>query len=177
MATPAEFTRRLLHVQRGLRRRGLDALIVFDRFNAFYLTGFSSSLSYLLITPGEAVLLVDGRYIEAATDAVEHFEVHLFKKLPASLKTWQRANRARGIGFEGSIPWSVWRQFTEALPEIEWHEAGDLVLGARVTKSSAEIKKIAASAKLNDQVYEAALRGACEGATELDVRNVIRGRL
>jgi hypothetical protein len=45
-------------------------MIVFDRRNVFYLTEFASSLSYLIVTPSEAILLVDGRYIEAARDSV-----------------------------------------------------------------------------------------------------------
>ena len=36
-----------------------------------YLTGFSSSLGYLFVTPKKAVLFVDGRYYEAATKKVD----------------------------------------------------------------------------------------------------------
>ena len=43
------------------------AVLIFTPINRRYLTGFNSSLGYLLITSEESVLFVDGRYFEAAT--------------------------------------------------------------------------------------------------------------
>lgn len=169
-----EPARRLKKLQAALGRRRLDAFIVFDRSNAFYLTGFQSSLSFLLVTPREARLLVDGRYVEAARESVRHCEVVWFKKFARSLRDWARSASPRRIGFEGSIPWSRWREFDELLPGTEWVEAGDLILKQRLIKSAAEIGLIAASAKLNDEIYEKALEAARPGATEIDVRNAIR---
>ena len=174
MTRRPELVRRLKRLQAALKRRRLDAMIVFDRYNAFYLTGFNSSLSYLLVTPRSAELLVDGRYIEAAGRAVKHCEVKLFKKLPQSLKKWQREVNPRKIGFEGSIPWSQWRQFDELIRGVEWRESGDLILKQRLIKSAEEIRMIAASAKLTDAIYEAALAAAEPGATEIDLRDLIR---
>lgn len=173
MASEKELRRRLTAVQDALKKRKLDALIVFDRFNSFYMTGFRSSLSFFLITPKSALLLVDGRYIEAARAAVRHCEVELFKQISVSLARWQRDHRPRRVGFEGAIPWSQWKQFSEWLPGVDWAEAGDTIAKLRLVKSAEEIAQIAASATMNDEIYEAALRAARPGATELDLRNAI----
>lgn len=149
-------------------------MIVFDRTNVFYLTGFASSLSYLVVTPTETLLMVDGRYIEAAQAAVRHCEVRLFKKASVSFGAWRRASGAKRIVLEGSIPWSQWQQFAEWMPGVEWIEGGSMILDLRLVKSASEVAAIAASARLNDRVFEAALQAARPGATEIDVRNAIR---
>jgi Xaa-Pro aminopeptidase len=171
----SELARRVARLRAALRRRRLDAMIVFDRRNVFYLTGFQSSLSYLIVTRDEALLLVDSRYIEAAREAVGHCEVQLFRKAGESFQKWVRRARPRAIALEGSIPWSQWQQFAEWMPGIEWTEGGAMILELRLRKSASEVRKIQASARLNDAVFEAALGAAVPGATELDVRRAIRG--
>lgn len=173
MVSQKELNRRLGKLQSALKRRKLDAMIVFDRFNAFYMTGFKSSLSYLLVTPKSALLLVDGRYIEAARATVKHCEVELFKKIGDSFASWNRDHRPKRVGFEGAIPWSAWKQFSEWLPGVQWIESGDLLMQMRIRKSPEEIKAIAQSAKVNDEVYESAIASIHEGFDEIDLRNVI----
>lgn len=165
---------RLARLQSQLRRRRLDAMIVFDRHNTFYLTDFRSSLSYLIVTPENAILLVDGRYIEAARDRVKHCEVRLFTKAGDSFAKWAASAHPGRIALEGNIPWNQWRQFAEWVRDVEWVEAADLILELRLCKSSDEIRKIQASARINDEVLEAALASAVPGVTELKLRNVIR---
>ncbi len=169
-----EYARRVARLQDDLRRKRLDAFLVFDRFNTYYLTGFKCSLSYLLVTPRSARLLVDGRYIEAARQSVRHCEVVWFKKIAQSFKRWKKEFSPRRIGFEGAIPWNQQKQLSQMIPGVEWEEAGNLILNQRLIKSASEIELIAQSAKLNDEIYEAALGAAIPGATEITLRDFIR---
>ena len=57
------------------------AVLIFTSINRKYLTGFSSSLGYLLLTKEENVLFVDGRYYEAATNQVTDAKVVLIKNI------------------------------------------------------------------------------------------------
>jgi Xaa-Pro aminopeptidase len=170
----SEPARRIERLQSRLRRSRLDAMIVFDRHNSFYLTGFSSSVSFLIVTPSEAILLVDGRYIEAARDAVSHCEVRLFKSARDEFSRWHKASRAHRIALEGSIAWNQWKQFSEWMPGVEWIEGSQMILDLRLIKSASEIRKIQASARINDAVFEDALKAVVPGATEIDIRNAIR---
>lgn len=170
----AELAKRVGRLQAALKKRGLDGMIVHDPFNTFYLTGFHASLAYLLVTPASATLLVDGRYIESARAAVSHCEVALFRRVADSLDAWRKGRGPRRVGVEGCVPWSVWREFGAAMPGVELEEAGGLIQDLRIVKSASEIKKIAASAKLNDEIFEATLAHAVPGATEWDLRNFIR---
>ena len=149
-------------------------MIVFDRANTFYLTGLRCSLSYLLVTPRDSILLVDGRYIEAARSVVSHCEVRLLTQLRPALDHWQQQAHPRSVGFEGSTPWINVSEWQQVLTGTDWEECGELISKQRLIKSPAEIRLIEQSARLNDEIYQAALRFARPGATEMDLRNVIR---
>ena len=169
-----EEARRIARLQEDLRRRRLDAMLVFDRFNTLYLTGFRCSLSYLFVAARGAVFYVDGRYIEAARAAVTHCEVRLMAEWRPAFEQWQREFEPRRIGFEGSASWATVRDWQQTLPGTEWEECGELIARRRLVKSSAEIRWIEQSARLNDAVYAKAVETLRPGMTEIDVRNVIR---
>ncbi len=173
VSTSKEYARRLGRLQRALARRRLDAMLVFDRANSYYLTGLRASLSYLLVTPREAVLYADGRYIETARAVVGHCEVRLMKSAPEALAQWRGQFKPRTMGFEGSSPWGAVRQWRESI-EADWQEAGDLIAELRLIKSPAEARLIADSAWLNDQVYGEALASVRAGQSERELARRIR---
>ena len=49
----------------------VDAIIVFDEFNNFYLSGYSNTFAYYVITKNEAYYLTDDRYIEEASNTIK----------------------------------------------------------------------------------------------------------
>lgn len=169
----SDHARRIARLQEGLKKQRLDAMLVFDRHNTFYLTGLRCTLSFLFVTPREAMLLVDGRYIESARAAVTHCDVRLMTDQARDFAAWHKAIRPRTIGFEGSTAWHALQKWRSLLPDPEWRECGDLILEQRRIKSPAEAKLVETSARLNDAVYAKALAAVRAGATELDLRNVI----
>ncbi len=170
-----EYGRRVKKAQQGLARRKLDAMVVYDRHNTFYLTGLHCSFSYLVISPREAFLLVDGRYIEAARETVRHIDVRLMRKPRQDLGRLLRGPRPRAVGFEGSAAWGTVDEWRSLLPGVEWHECGELILKQRLIKSPTEIKLIEKSARMTDQIFENVTGRIEPGMTEMDVRNRIRG--
>ena len=61
-----EMQSRLDAVRTQLGELEADALIVTQEYNRRYLTGFSGSAGIVVVTPSEARLLVDFRYLEQA---------------------------------------------------------------------------------------------------------------
>lgn len=171
-----ELRRRVAAVQSALKKRRLDAMLVYDRHNTFYLTGLRCSLSFLLITPREAVLLLDGRYIEAGRSGIAHCEVRLLKEQRKSIAQWGREFGLRRVGFEGTTDWNTLSKWREFMPAVEWLEAGEVISRLRLIKSAAEARHIERSARLNDQVYADVLSAVRAGATEIDLRNQLRQR-
>ena len=52
-----------------MRQRGLDALLIENPVDVFYLTGLSASLAQVVFLENRALLLVDGRYYEIAKNS------------------------------------------------------------------------------------------------------------
>ena len=74
-----------------------EAALIYTSVNRKYLTGFTSSLGYLLVTNENSVLFVDGRYILAAKDVVKNCEVVWFKNIGEQLKDFADTNKISKI--------------------------------------------------------------------------------
>lgn len=169
----AEFSRRIKRLQETLGRKSLDAMLVFDRGNTYYLTGMRCSLSILFVTPRTATLLVDGRYIESAKSKVTHCEVRLMTPPSLGISKWAAEFKPRTIGFEGSTPWANVRSWQELMPG-DWQPADPLISAMRLIKSPAEARAIRRSACINDEVLAAVLDSIEGGETELEIARRIR---
>jgi Xaa-Pro aminopeptidase len=66
---------RLERLRVRLERAGVPALLVADRFNRAYLTGFTGSLGWAVVTPDRQILLVDDRYTEQASSQASAWDV------------------------------------------------------------------------------------------------------
>lgn len=173
MIPPAEYARRIVQLQKSLGRKGLDALLVFDRGNTFYLTGMRCSLSLLLVTPAGATMLLDGRYIEAGRAAVSNCEVRLMTTPLLGLGKWAAEFKPRTMGFEGTTAWTNIRQWQEVIP-ADWRPADELIASMRLVKSPAEARAIRRSARLNDEVLASVLSSIRGDETERDLALRIR---
>ena len=95
---------RLKKVQAALADRKLNGLIVQNRMSSLYLSGFPCSNSLLLITRTSAQFYTDFRYIETATQHIQHMEV---LQMPQNTLTEVASNlskmRLKRIGFEESV--------------------------------------------------------------------------
>ena len=58
-----------------LPEKNLDAILISGAENRRYLSGFTGSAGYLLITPERSVLFTDSRYTEQAAQQSPHFQV------------------------------------------------------------------------------------------------------
>ena len=57
---------RLKRLRQGLAEKEIDGIFISQPENRYYLSGFDGSSGYLLITPQDAVLATDFRYVEQA---------------------------------------------------------------------------------------------------------------
>jgi Xaa-Pro aminopeptidase len=67
IADPGTVAARLSRIRIHARAAGIDALVVTHLANIRYLTGFAASAGALVVLPGACLLVVDFRYITAAT--------------------------------------------------------------------------------------------------------------
>lgn len=60
------YKKRIEKFQKELKEKSIEAILISNIVNCCYLSGFSGSNAYILITPEKAMLLTDFRYIESA---------------------------------------------------------------------------------------------------------------
>lgn len=66
---------RLNALRAKLRERQLDAILISHPSNRRYITGFTGSSGFALVTLQEAILLTDFRYIKQAEEQSPHFKI------------------------------------------------------------------------------------------------------
>ena len=117
---PMDFTRRIPSLQESFSVFGIDALLVTSLENVSYLTGFTGSAAYLLVTGDRALLTTDGRYGEqigiqtsaAGLDA-EICVGNISEQLKA-LSGLVSSSQCKRIGFEESIAWSLLKRMAQS---------------------------------------------------------------
>jgi Xaa-Pro aminopeptidase len=141
-----------------------EPLLVTDRTNLFYLTGFRSSNAALLVEPDRLRLFTDFRYLEAARE-VEGVEVVQTKR--AVVK--ELAGLLEGpIGFEAeAITYAGWE--TLSGQGLELVPRRGLVEALRAVKDESELEQIRRAAEITTEGYERLAREPFVGRTEREL--------
>jgi Xaa-Pro aminopeptidase len=140
---PAAKQRRLTALRQIMQESGLSALLLKNRRNISYYSGFAGDDSYLLVTAGGLFLLSDGRFIaQAAAEAPEAKFLCLSAKQShfAMLNEICREHDLREIGFEGgAFSYTEWRALQKACPDIKLTDASQAPLAPRLVKDEYEL--------------------------------------
>ncbi len=151
---------RLQSLRQKLSEKEIDATLVSQPENRYYLSGFRGSAGYLLITQKDAILAADFRYIEQAKIQAPDFSIfridgeinEWFPKLIGDLNPGK-------LGFEaGNVSFELYRKLTDALKEkqlaLKLIAQEGLVESLRVIKESDEIELISRAAAIGDEAFE-----------------------
>jgi len=164
---------RLQRITRKVETMGLDALLVVKdevvaRENARYVTGFTGSSAYVIISPAARVLLTDDRYTEQAAEECPEFEIvrherPFTKKLGEVLMDLS----VKRLGFErGGLTVEMLDTFREDLPGVEFVPTLELIEEFRAVKDEGEIALIAKAAAIADKGFSHILEFIRPGMTE-----------
>ncbi len=155
-----KITNRLQRLHQKLAEKDIDGIFVSQPENRYYLSGFDGSSGYLLITPQNAVLATDFRYIEQAKVQAPDYQIFQitnntsdwFPRLVAEL------NSSR-LGFEAEdITFALYRQLSDTLNKaqsrLQLVPVDGLVESLRAIKEPEEIELITKAAEITDSAFE-----------------------
>ena len=163
---------RINRLRQELSQRETDAILISQPYNRRYLSGFTGSAGFLLISKQEAVLATDFRYTEQATSQAPDFKIY---QIIGNLAAWLPglvANLHDGnLGFEAShVTFSLHQQLSDILKEaksgLSLVPTDGLVESLRAIKEPEEIELIAQSAKITDTAFEEVTDRMQPGMTE-----------
>ena len=150
-------TVRLDNTRQKMAEIDLPAVLVTHLPNIFYLSGFSGSSGYLLLTDREALLYTDFRYIEQATAEAPFFEIIPVKGAIdyVQLATFVSQHGFGKIGLEEAhLSLRAYRLLQKEIPGIEFSPLNNFIEGVRAVKEEAEVKLIARAAQIADEAWQ-----------------------
>jgi Xaa-Pro aminopeptidase len=163
-------------LQALLTSHALDAFVVSNVRNLFYLTGFSGTAGLLVFTPAERLLILDGRYVSGARDDQTRSAVlgmpldEVDRRYDLSLGAALSRLGARRVGFEAaSVTVSILGAWRRAAPAVEWIPLEDLVEGRRLIKDAWEQEVFRRGGALIDSVAARLQEFVAAGRSERDV--------
>jgi len=135
---------RLERFRKLMVEKGLEAFLVSKPENRRYLSGFTGSSGFLLITSHDAVLLTDGRYEQQAQQEADGWTILIYKgEFVETFREICGDLRVRELGFEKDhLTYYLYEQFQENLSQIQLHPSSGLVEKLRMIKDQEEIKLI-----------------------------------
>ena len=164
-------TSRLAALRERLAPHNLDALIVSDPVNRRYLSGFTGSAGWLLISADKALFAVDSRYYEQVGRQAPDFSLErVGYDFVGALPRLFDDLGARRVGFEAAnVTVAQYNEWTQAAPEAEWAPTTGLVEAMRAVKEPGELETIRAAVDLTDQAFAQVCATIRPGMTEAQV--------
>ncbi|RKN84714.1 M24 family metallopeptidase [Paenibacillus ginsengarvi] len=162
---------RLSRLRTLMRERKLEALLVASNHNRRYLSGFTGSSGYLLITADKAYLLTDFRYMSQAPEQAKFFEViEHTPKMTTTLKELLNRNGIRELGFEQHhVTFAAYSAYASDLAGIKLVPADLLVEELRMIKDESELAIMREAAELADRTFVHLLTTLKPGLSENEV--------
>ncbi len=163
---------RLVNLRTGLAEKGLDGILIFNRENRRYLSGFTGSSGMLVIGRREAFLVTDFRYWEQAAGESQDFELYKQgSQLWASVGELLKKLKWERIGFEADdLTYSDYQKLAGILTsDISPEPVAGLVEELRRRKEKGEIELIAKAAGITDLAWEKTAARIRPGVKERDL--------
>lgn len=163
--------KRVQRLREQLRQEGLEAMLVSHPVNRRYLSGFTGSAGYLLLTQNNSWLLTDFRYMSQAPAQAAAFEV--VEHAPHFMDTVKQLLSDAGIarvGFEPhTVVYSDYQAWAEALGSIALTPVEPIVEQLRMIKDESEIAIMQEAAKLADDTFSHITGLLRPGISEADI--------
>ncbi|MCX6009904.1 MAG: Xaa-Pro peptidase family protein [Chloroflexi bacterium] len=166
---------RLQRLRQSLTQQELDVLIVSQPENRRYLSGFTGSTGWLLISSSNAFLAVDFRYVEQAKKEASDFDIiHVKGDLVNWLPKLASDLGFKKVGFEADqVPFAIYQQLFKTVDDDHYQTqlipTNGLVESLRVVKEPEEVKFITAAVKLADAAFDHAKSIIRPGVSEKEI--------
>jgi len=166
---------RLTKLRTELTARAVDAILISQPENRYYLSGFSGSTGYLLITANDAILATDFRYVEQVKRESPHFTLFETK---GRLKSWVSelfsGLKIQTLGFESadmtfSLHTEIQAILNDCCPRLKMQPLSGVVEKLRTIKEPGEIALIQRAANIADKAITDVTADLKPGVSEMDL--------
>ena len=162
---------RLAILREKMIEKDLDGLLITSPFNRRYVSGFTGSAGYLLITLKQALLITDFRYIDQASEQAPMFSVikhpfSILEEVGKQITDLQLEN----VGFEKlHVTFALYEGLKKCAQTVEWVGIEAIIEEMRMVKTEEELQTIKAACQIADQTFEHILTYIRAGVKERDI--------
>lgn len=142
-----------------------EAMLVTGRHRLRYLSGFSGEGS-IIITPSDALLITDFRYMTDAKKAWDNFGLEV-KDISIGIENLMPEG-IKKLYIEETMPYGTYLYYCDKFRDIEIAN-NVLIDGLRKIKTNAEIENISHAAGIADRAFEEVLDSIKIGVSERDI--------
>ncbi len=144
----------LKRFQQALKQQDLDGAVIaapeeLSSTNLRYLSGFTGSSAYLVISQDAAWIVTDFRYLDqAAAESPDFDVVRHGKYVGETIGNICQEHRIHRLGFESEkVPYQLFQSWNDTVPVV-WQPLNHLVEELRIVKSPDEVAKIRKAAQI-----------------------------
>ena len=160
---------RILNLRKRLQTEGLDAMIVTNLKNIYYLSGFWGSAGTVLLTQQAQYLLTDSRYSTAARESAPDFTIIETRQAIAEIDRLFKKEGINNLGFEDSLSYAEFQAMQAQLTASNLKSLTNFIEIQRQIKSQDEIRTIKKACQISDQAYKDLLKFVEPGKSELEL--------
>lgn len=171
MTTPNDILMdRLRRLRQALDETGLHAVVLRDASHRRYITGFTGSTGWAVITGTRAWLVTDGRYWERAREEAPHFElVPVRTSYKDALQTLFR-DLEGPVGFEAeTVTVDEFERLYRPASHVDWRRADAILHRLRQVKDEEEMALLRQAAAITDAAARALPSLLRPGVSEREV--------
>ncbi|NMB42033.1 MAG: aminopeptidase P family protein [Firmicutes bacterium] len=163
-----------------MQEKDIPAFLVTHRPNVFYLSGFTGTSGFLLVTLKEALLFTDFRYLQQAGAQAIGFEI-IKVGSPAGYFGVAEQLASRGLKKlaleESHLNLREYNMLKEAVPDVELLPVYNFLEELRAVKDEQEVELIARACHVADEAWRDLLPQIKPGMSELEVAYELEYRL
>ena len=162
---------RIAHVRKLLEDLDLDAFLVSHLPNIRYLSGFTGSNAFLILSLRRQILVTDSRYREQSRNEARGFQIVVSdNSLVDAMARKSLFSRRRRVGFEAHcLPYASYGNLKKLFPGTKFVPKFNLVESIAAVKEASEVAAIREAISISDRVFQEILDFIKPGLRELDV--------
>ena len=147
--------RRLSNLRKNMKKKRLEAILVTKKENYTYLSGFTGSSAWLVITENDAVLVTDFRYTMQAEKQAPAYEISTYHgSIIKGLNDVFENRNIEILGFEDTnLTVDKYIEYKEKLNIKDMKPLGAMLDELRMIKDDEELKLIKKAVEIADDTF------------------------
>lgn len=163
--------KRLEKLRRILDEHQVEGMLVTSGSNRRYISGFTGSAGYVLVTQKEAIFITDFRYIEQAKKQAPLFDIVQHQgPIIETVKEQLTKTGIKRVGFEQDhVTYALFKQFENAFANTELVPLSQMIETIRLVKDQDEIALVKKAVEIADQSFSYILNVIKPGMKEREL--------